>query len=260
MTASTLRFQARAVRLLRVLCGPGLLSVAGVVLVRTVLLPLSLSSWPVGGPPVPDADDAVSGVFAWAALVIATWLTAGTALTALALLPGAIGRGAARLSEALTPALVRRALCLLLGTGVGTVSLPTSPVMASPSVTGGPVATAPAPGSAPTAVAPRADPAPAPAPDPRWRPSRPVRAEDPQAAALLAPAPRTSSVPDDVVTVRRGDSLWSLAARHLGPGASDREIALTWPQWYAANAELIGPDPDLIRPGQQLRIPTVGGH
>jgi nucleoid-associated protein YgaU len=77
---------------------------------------------------------------------------------------------------------------------------------------------------------------------------------------LLAPAPRTSSVPDDVVTVRRGDSLWSLAARHLGPGASDREIALTWPQWYAANAELIGPDPNLIRPGQQLRIPTVGGH
>ncbi|MGN6754249.1 MAG: LysM peptidoglycan-binding domain-containing protein [Intrasporangium sp.] len=233
---------------------------AGLVLVRLVLFPLALSSWPVGGPPVPDADDAVSGVFAWAALVIAMWLTAGTALTALALLPGALGRGAARLASALTPALVRRALCLLLGTGVGTVSLPTGPVMAVPAMTGASVPTAPGPGCAPTADVPRADPAPTPAPDPRWRPSRPVPAADPEAAALLAPAPRTSGVPDDVVTVRRGDSLWSLAARHLGPGATDREIALMWPHWYAVNADVIGPDPDLIRPGQQLRIPTLGGH
>jgi nucleoid-associated protein YgaU len=57
------------------------------------------------------------------------------------------------------------------------------------------------------------------------------------------------------VVVRRGDSLWSIAARHLGPDASDAEIAGAWPAWFQANRDLVGDDPDLLRPGQVLRAP-----
>lgn len=56
--------------------------------------------------------------------------------------------------------------------------------------------------------------------------------------------------------VQYGDTLWGLAAADLGPGASDSAIAERWPQWYAANRALIGPDPDLLYPGQVLRIPA----
>jgi hypothetical protein len=56
--------------------------------------------------------------------------------------------------------------------------------------------------------------------------------------------------------VRPGDSLWSLAAAELGPTAGDAAVATRWPQWYAANRAVIGPDPDLILPGQVLRIPS----
>ena len=53
----------------------------------------------------------------------------------------------------------------------------------------------------------------------------------------------------------RGDSLWAIAARHLGPGATDAEVAREWPRWYAANRDTIGADPDLLLPGQVLRVP-----
>jgi nucleoid-associated protein YgaU len=56
--------------------------------------------------------------------------------------------------------------------------------------------------------------------------------------------------------VRRGDSLWSIAARHLGPGASDAEIAAQWPRWWHANRAVIGTDPDLILPGTRLIPPS----
>jgi len=59
------------------------------------------------------------------------------------------------------------------------------------------------------------------------------------------------------VVVRRGDSLWSIAARELGADASAEAIAARWPQWYAANRDVIGPDPDLILPGQVLRTPPA---
>ena len=62
------------------------------------------------------------------------------------------------------------------------------------------------------------------------------------------------------VTVMPGDTLWSIAAAHLGAGASDAEIAAEWPRWYAANADLIGPDPNVIRPGQVLVPPTGGSR
>ncbi len=64
------------------------------------------------------------------------------------------------------------------------------------------------------------------------------------------------------VVVRKGDSLWSIAARELGPRATADAIAARWPDWYATNRHVIGNDPDLILPGQVLRIPPAptGDH
>lgn len=64
------------------------------------------------------------------------------------------------------------------------------------------------------------------------------------------------AVATPTVVVRPGDTLWAVAARHLGPGAPDSAVAAAWPTWYAANAATIGPDPDLIRPGQVLVVPA----
>ncbi len=52
----------------------------------------------------------------------------------------------------------------------------------------------------------------------------------PQRAAEQPASPKRGEV-----VVKRGDSLWSIAARQLGPMASDVDIALHWPKWYATN-------------------------
>lgn len=63
--------------------------------------------------------------------------------------------------------------------------------------------------------------------------------------------------PSDEVVVLRGDTLWSIAARHLPPGAADAEVAVAVQRWFAANADVIGDDPDLILPGQVLTAPVA---
>jgi nucleoid-associated protein YgaU len=59
------------------------------------------------------------------------------------------------------------------------------------------------------------------------------------------------------VVVQRGDTLWSIAARHLGAGATDDEITREWPRWWSANRGVVGDDPDLIKPGQRLAPPPA---
>ena len=49
--------------------------------------------------------------------------------------------------------------------------------------------------------------------------------------------------------VRKGDSLWKIAARVYGDGNKWKAIA-------EANADVI-PNPDLIKPGQVLTIPPL---
>ncbi|MDQ4051568.1 MAG: LysM peptidoglycan-binding domain-containing protein [Actinomycetota bacterium] len=66
--------------------------------------------------------------------------------------------------------------------------------------------------------------------------------------------------------VRPGDSLWSVAEstlRDSGAAATEADVAAYWPRIYALNRDLVGPDPDLLRPGQRLRLadpprPTPG--
>lgn len=60
------------------------------------------------------------------------------------------------------------------------------------------------------------------------------------------------------ITVRPGDSLWSITDDLLGPDTDPPElIASTWPVLYEANRDLIGADPDSIVPGQELTVPSL---
>src|SRR5690606_12139870 len=87
-------------------------------------------------------------------------------------------------------------------------------------------------------------------PLPGWRPlAPPVRQEAP--VDLVS----RGADPDAEIVVRRGDTLWDIAARHLGPTATAEEVAREWPRWYDANRQVVGPDPDLILPGQRLLPP-----
>lgn len=78
------------------------------------------------------------------------------------------------------------------------------------------------------------------APSPRAAEGAPV------AVAAAARAPTTATA--GVVEVRSGDTLWDLAATHLGD-------PLRWPLLHEANRGIVG-NPDLIFPGQSLRIPA----
>jgi hypothetical protein len=102
----------------------------------------------------------------------------------------------------------------------------------------------------------------------------PDRAEGPSTTELVTRTIETSPVrqsePDPPVAgqhlVRPGDSLWSIAETALlasGSTATDAEVSAYWPRIYALNRDLVGPDPDLLHPGQLLRLadppaPTPG--
>lgn len=64
------------------------------------------------------------------------------------------------------------------------------------------------------------------------------------------PAPTT-------VRVTTGDSLWRIAEAQLraeGAPACDADVSERWQRIYAANVPRIGPDPDLLLPGQELDL------
>lgn len=58
-----------------------------------------------------------------------------------------------------------------------------------------------------------------------------------------------------VVVVRAGDTLWGIADRSLPADASLARVAHLCRALYRTNREVVGTDPDLIRPGQRLRLP-----
>lgn len=88
---------------------------------------------------------------------------------------------------------------------------------------------------------------------PQWRPSPPAADPGPVTSPPLRAAREPQS--DRELVVRSGDTLWTIAARHLGPEASDVEIALEWPHWFENNRAVIGSDPDALLPGQILKAP-----
>lgn len=134
------------------------------------------------------------------------------------------------------------------------VSPPAGPLTRPPRETAPPAAPASSrSGSSPAAPSPAA---PSPAAPRPVVPSPAAHASGrhapPDATAVGTGGTRT-------VVVRRGDTLWSISAEHLGPDAGDLDVALAWPRWYAANRAVIGPDPDVLLPGQVLRVPSGTG-
>lgn len=100
------------------------------------------------------------------------------------------------------------------------------------------------------------DQGPQPGVQPQWRPSSPITDPD-FTVAWPVRAGQTPVESPAEITVLAGDTLWDIAARDLGPAASDVDVALHWPRWYQANKAEIGEDPDVLFPGQILKPPAA---
>ncbi len=62
-----------------------------------------------------------------------------------------------------------------------------------------------------------------------------------------------TAAPTDDYVVRSGDSLWSIARAHPAGASTDER----WRAIWRANRDVVGDDPDLIHPGQALRLPDT---
>lgn len=255
--------------------------IVGSVLVgRWVWGVLSVTTDPLRrGAPIGVAD-ALLACTAALALATLAWLALGMVLETVARAPGQIGRVAARASAAVSPLIVRRAAAVALGASLSATFSPGVSMAATGAtlatsfgVSSSPTPGAPAASSQPDPASSAPEPGFAPLPDPGFAPPRgPGFAPPPSDQRFVAEPPAVRPQPDvsvlangdrraadagtsPEVVVHRGDSLWSIAARHLGHEPSDAEIAREWPRWYAANRAVIGSDPDLLHPGQVLAAP-----
>lgn len=105
---------------------------------------------------------------------------------------------------------------------------------------------------APTPPTPTAAPTPAPAPVKQLQSARPPTAST---AGAEARGPAAVARGGQTYEVKSGDSLWSIAQGVLGAKASLAQIAREVRRLWQLNADTIGTgDPDLIMPGQRLRL------
>lgn len=148
------------------------------------------------------------------------------------------------------PRLVRRVVALVVGLALGSGALAAQAAPRTPEA--GWAAVAPVtPGWA-------AVPGPAGAlPEPGWAVTPIVSATTPDRPGSVLPGGTRHSAPLPVgeVVVHRGDTLWSLARDHLGRSADDVTLARTVERLHQVNVDVIGADPDLLLPGQVLRLP-----
>lgn len=82
-------------------------------------------------------------------------------------------------------------------------------------------------------------------------------AHAPTPAAARADRPREARAAVSTVVVRPGQSLWTIAEDLLPEPASDQQVTTAWQRLHCANAESIGPEPDLILPGARLLVPDL---
>lgn len=272
--------------------GLGAVLTAGGAVLTLALARQTLATWP--GISAPGVEAALLAVTLAAATLLSCWVSLVLSLAVLDLLrdgrlgsgPEARGTGpggAARSRTASEP--VRRvgALLLALTAGPAPTALAGPPAgLPEPSwtsvvssdaapghaaslgaavglATGAADASAGAPADAVSAQERPLLPDGSPVPVPGWTPSpaaAPTAATSAATIGLVSAAPQ-EELPEHVV-VRAGDTLWAIAARHLGPDATVRDVAEEWPRWYHANLDVIGQDPDLILPGQELVIPAPG--
>lgn len=95
----------------------------------------------------------------------------------------------------------------------------------------------------------------APAAAPRGeRSTAPTAAIDTTDTTDTAGTPGARPTTADAYVVRAGDSLWSIARAHPAP---DVDVESRWRAIWRHNHEVVGDDPDLIHPGQALRLPDA---
>lgn len=215
--------------------------------------------------PSAGSDQLLGSSAALAAWIGVAWLGIAVVLEVASVLPGAAGRGCAAVAAKTSPMLVRRIVQVVIGISVlaGPITAG-SAFAAGPSTTTSTSAQVDRPDSLTPALA-----KPSPASPMVDRPATPFVASPPPAAkrtptgavALVTGAAHRDAVDPshrstDGYVVRRGDTLWDIAARHLGPNASAVDISRAWPAWYDANRAVIGTDPSMIRPGEVLVPPS----
>ena len=228
--------------------GLALVGAAGLLGVRT---------WQVGaglGAAYFPVEDIVELAAVAVGTAVAGW-TGGHALLALAcVLADRRGRrwtAAERAVARHAPAVVRRLARAAAGAGLG-LALTTPAALALPQA--GPQ----------TGEVRAADAGPAVVLDLGWQPTNGRQADGPGRSSLVNRSAGTGTGPEALVVVEAGDTLWSIAADGLArtdhgtPGAarpSDAETADAVVRWHEANREVVGADPDLIRPGMVLHQP-----
>ncbi|MFD5276781.1 LysM peptidoglycan-binding domain-containing protein [Pseudarthrobacter sp. NPDC058362] len=203
----------------------------------------------------PGEADALGALASAAGAAVMSWWVLSMAWSAAAIILERCGKGrAAAAARRFSPAFMRRlilallSLQLLSGPAVHAAMAPGPEWMPTRTEVSAPAGTA--------MSRPEGDPSRL---DPQWRPSAPVTGP-----GLLAPPGIRAGLQADTaphgrseeVTVLAGDTLWDIAKRDLGPGASDVDVALHWPRWYQANRSLIGLNPDVLMPGQVLQAPS----
>jgi hypothetical protein len=211
-------------------------------------------------------EDQLGIVANTAGLIVITWWVMTLAFAVAAALLERRGRTrAAAATGRFSPAFMRRLVLAAVGLQLLTAPLAsaaTAPGRAGPDRPGPATVSAPAPAPASASWTPSPGHPLAPEPegpgagsalDPRWKPLNPIVDAGPLAARHV----RAQDMPGArrEVTVRSGDSLWSIAAAALGPLASDADIAREWPRLYAGNRDAIGANPHFLRPGQVLVLP-----
>jgi hypothetical protein len=194
----------------------------------------------------------------WAARVVAGYLGAAFVIALVEVGPAEPPWLPRRLRP-LLPSLVRTVAQVLAGTAaagcVATAAPRATPTgTAAPAATTTPSRAASVPGVQP-ALPPLAWPGPTP---PLTLPTAHATAHaTAHTTAHTSADPPAGPAPSRaVVVVRPGDSLWSIAAGALGPRPTNARVALAWPRWWSTNRAVIGPDPDLILPGQRLLAPA----
>jgi nucleoid-associated protein YgaU len=247
------------------------------IVVTAVAVAAALATWQLRPPSSPTSaapDSAIVAGCAWLAWTLALYLTAVVALSAVARATLAAGRVTDAIAV-VTPAQVRRLVDAALTVSVAATIVGTS-------------GASPVSAAAPTVAVSSYHPAHASRTSALdwpgvgrsgstldWPGLGPVVGRDPASLDWPGVAPNGQSAlrhhhhadvglvtggrrrreMSTTVIVAPGDSLWTIATRHLGPGASDGAITAAWHRLYAANRALIGADPGVILPGQRLTVP-----
>ena len=268
-------------------------SLVGAAAVGWIFLGTARDAWTaisVAGPAGPA--DGILLVAALGGVLLSLWLGLGVGLSALSALPGAVGHACRCLAGRTAPAAVRKVVAFVLGTTLSAALVPGSAAAGAGLEAPHPGVVAAA-GYAIGAVRAVADAAPdasfrfisgsvhvdlddvddgEAAPLPSWSPERPLLPQRTMPPERTISEERTIAservvprkpAPAEVhgssvrgIVVHRGETLWSIAARHLGPMATAAAIDAECHRWFATNREVIGDDANLILPGQLLSPPA----